>query len=122
MNILKIKNGKGEFLNSKGEYVNIIDISKDDIYYLSDIILKNDVEIDVEDEETNSILNEAEKIIYENIRIELTKIETGKETLLSEIETLFKDAKEKYKNDLLEEDNVPKVEMAEEKFESASIN
>lgn len=101
MKILKIVSGIGYYINAKNEWKEIIDIGKEDIYHLLNLIATNDIEMDLEDEKSNKISNDAGKIIYNNLRTELMKLNDSKEILNAEIEEIFSNANEQYKKDLI---------------------
>ncbi len=103
MKILQVNNGKAEYLTKSGNYATIIDITKEDVYYLINTILDNEIEIDIENDTDKKILNDVEKVIYTNIRLELEKIVEKKDTLNSSVNDLFKEAYATYKEDIKEE-------------------
>lgn len=100
MNVLQINNKKAEFLTKEGNYSNITDISKEDIYFLTKTILENETEIEVENDTDKMIASDVERVIYTNIRLEFEKILNQKETLNNYISDLFSPAYEKYKEDI----------------------
>lgn len=105
MKVLKIDNNCGMYLNSENDYTSVKDINKDDIYYILKMIIDiddiDDIEIDIEDDNILKINNEAEKIVYNSLREEIEKVIDEKNNLKLEIETLFKEAYEKYSDDLI---------------------
>ncbi len=103
MKVLQVNNGKAEYLTKSSNYVTIIDITKEDVYYLINTILDNEIEIELENDTDKKILSDVEKVIYTNIRLELEKIVEKKDTLNSSINDLFKEAYTTYKEDIKEE-------------------
>ena len=103
MKVLQVNNGKAEYLIKSGNYTTIIDITKEDVYYLINTILDNEIEIDIENDTDKKILNDVEKVIYTNIRLELEKIVEKKDTFNSSVNDLFKDAYATYKEDINKE-------------------
>ena len=54
-------------------------------------------DIELEEYDKEKIVNEAEKIVYENLFNKLNKFKEDKPILKNEIDGLFKDLEEKYK-------------------------
>ena len=67
MKVLEIKNNKGYYVIKDNKY-EIIDIDKDKIFELLNIIYECTEKIEMDEENNqNTILNEAEKVIYKGI-------------------------------------------------------
>ena len=64
MKILKFEDNTS-YLYVDGKYKKILEISKDDILKALEYIYEND-DIEIEEYDKNKIVNEAEKIVYEN--------------------------------------------------------
>lgn len=95
MELLKIDNNSGVFLNKLGAYESLKNINSEDVKRLINLIYSNDESLmDEYDEE--KIKNPAEKIIYENLYNKLTELKESKEKTLNEINSKFKDVKEAY--------------------------
>lgn len=88
MKVLKIENNHGYFI--LGDTQNeIIDINKDNIFKLLNIIFENnDIVLD-EITDKNQILNEAEKIVYAGIYEYFNNFILQKETIKREIDEEF---------------------------------
>ncbi len=98
MTYLKIKNGKGYFLNSGKEEKEIDAIRKEDILFLLDCATKENIQFEMDKIENGNIQNEAHKIIYGNIYNKFEDLLTKKNMFLDESENLYKDALKKYQN------------------------
>lgn len=95
MKILKYEDNVS-YLYVDGKYKKLLEISKEDILKSLEYIYENeDVELEKYDKE--KIVNEAEKIVYENLYNKLKKFKEDKSILKNEIDSLFKDLEEKYK-------------------------
>jgi hypothetical protein len=101
MKILKIKDGKA-YYTLEGEDFKIIDIDGDAILKLLDAILESADDIMMDNEEEEEVQNEAEKIIYADLRKKLTDFCGLKPQLLKEVSDLYKEQKEKYHSELAE--------------------
>lgn len=95
MKILKFEDNTS-YLYVDGKYKKILEISKDDILKALEYIYEND-DIELEEYDKNKIVNEAEKIIYENLYNKLNNFEENKLKLKNDIDDLFKDLEETYK-------------------------
>ena len=95
MKILKYENNVS-FLNVDGVDKKILEITKDDILKVLEYIYNND-DVELEEYDKDRIVNEAEKIVYENLYNKLNSFKQNKQTLKNEIDDLFKDLEEKYK-------------------------
>jgi DNA polymerase III delta prime subunit len=95
MKILKYENNVS-YLYVDGKYKKLLEISKEDILKsLEYIYEKEDTELEEYDKE--KIVNEAERIVYENLYNKLNNFKENKSILKNEIDNLFKDLEEKYK-------------------------
>ena len=70
--------------------------SKEDILKSLEYIYENE-DVELEEYDKEKIVNEAEKIVYENLYNKLNKFKEDKYILKNEIDSLFKDLEEKYK-------------------------
>lgn len=95
MKILKFKDNTS-YLYVDGKYKKILEISKDDILKALEYIYEND-DIELEEYDKNKIVNEAEKIVYENLYNKLNNFKENKLKLKNDIDDLFKDLEETYK-------------------------
>lgn len=88
MKVLKVENNHGYFI--LGDTQNeIIDINKDNIFKLLNIIFENDDIVLDEITDKNQILNEAEKIVYAGIYEYFNNFILQKETIKREIDEEF---------------------------------
>lgn len=101
MKILKIEDGRAYYVLEGGDF-KIIDIDGDAILKLLDAILESTDDIIMDDESKMEIQNEAEKIIYADLRKKLTDFYSLKPQLLKEVSDLYKEQKEKYHSELAE--------------------
>ena len=88
MKFLEINNNHGWYVLNKQSNP-IIDINKDDILKLLDVLYSNEEIIMDSIDDKHSILNEAEKVIYENIYKYFIEFISKKVTLKNEIENEF---------------------------------
>ena len=95
MKILKFEDNTS-YLYVDGKYKKILEISKDDILKALEYIYEN-YDIELEEYDKNKIVNEAEKIIYENLYNKLNNFKENKLKLKNDIDDLFKDLEETYK-------------------------
>ena len=94
MKILKIENNSGYYLN--GENFSSIDkINKEDLLYLVDLTLNEDVEFDEYDSET--LKNQAHQVIYRSVVEKLTDLNRRKDEFKDEIDRQYLEDYEKYK-------------------------
>ena len=98
MKVLEINNNHGWYVLN-GQSNPIIDINKDDILKLLDVLYSNEEIIMDSIDDGHSILNEAEKVIYENIYKYFIEFKNKKSTLKSEIENEFSEITKLIEND-----------------------
>ena len=97
MTDLKIENGKGFFLNEKGEMQQIHEIRKEDILKMLDLATDNNIDFEMDEIIDGSIQNEAHKIIYSELYRKFKELLDNKDKFLDESESLYKDALDKYR-------------------------
>ena len=95
MKILKYENNVS-YLNVDRKDKKILEISKEDILKSLEYIYENE-DVEIEEYDKDKIVNEAERIIYENLYNKLNNFKDNKQILKNEINNLFKDLEEKYK-------------------------
>ena len=95
MQILKYEDNVS-YLYVDGKYKKLLEISKEDILKSLEYIYENE-DVELEEYDKEKIVNEAEKIVYENLYNKLNKFKEDKSILKNEIDSLFKDLEEKYK-------------------------
>lgn len=99
MKVLKIESKKAFYSIDGTNYKPIVDIAKEDIYTMLNIIYTtDDYEMDKCDD-SNEIVNDVEKLIYNNIYIQLNTFIQNKLNLVSEINNLLNDVREKYQKE-----------------------
>ena len=94
--ILKIKDGKGYYLDKIGNYVEVDKVDRDSFLYLINLVINSEVEIETYDE--SLILNKVHQIIYKEISQKILTLKASKLTLLSNIDTEYADLINKYKD------------------------
>lgn len=100
MKVLEINNNKGYYVLN-GEKYEIIDIDKDNLFKVLNVIYESDDEIKMDEEcDQNKILNEAEKVIYNGIYQYLVSFINERSNIKKEIDEQFFEIKE-----LLEKQN-----------------
>ena len=95
MKLLKYENNTS-YLYVDGKYKKLLEISKEDILKSLEYIYENE-DVQLEEYDKEKIVNEAEKIVYENLYNKLNNFKEDKPILKNEIDNLFKDLEEKYK-------------------------
>lgn len=95
MKILKYENNVS-YLYVDGKYKKLLEISKEDILKSLEYIYENE-DVELEEYDKEKIVNEAEKIVYENLYNKLNNFKEDKPILKNEIDNLFKELEEKYK-------------------------
>lgn len=96
------KNNKAYFVNpleaarigEANALKNIEDISKEDLLSIVDYILENDFELDLYQE--GIIPNQVQDVIYKSLWQKLSLLKDEKDKIISEVDSLFKDAENKY--------------------------
>lgn len=97
MKILRIKNNKGEYSLDGSTFNNIVNISKEDLKTIVDIIMEQeDIELDVIDDEKRKIENKAENIIYSDLYIKLNNLIEKKQEIIDRINSKYSNLIEKY--------------------------
>lgn len=94
MKILKYENNVS-YLNVDGKDKKILEISKEDILKALEYIYENE-DAELEEYDKEKIVNEAEKIVYENLYNKLSNFKENKQILKSEIDNLFSELEERY--------------------------
>jgi hypothetical protein len=102
MKYLKIEDNKGHFLRSKdggeSEWIEIDKVNKDDLLSLLNTAISSEFEMDVYAE--SNMANKAHQIIYKNIFEKFSNLETMKSKFKDESESLYKEAMDKYSEDI----------------------
>lgn len=96
MKYLRIRNGKGYFLNSEGVETEIDKIKRDDILHLLDLASDETINFEIDTMGCDKIKNEAHKIIYQSISSKMQDFLERRTQFIEESNLLYKDALEKY--------------------------
>lgn len=96
MKVLRISDNRGEFSLDGVIWKQIDQIGKDDLITLLDVFIQNECEIDEYTEE--NLQNKAHYIIYSNLYAKLKELEPNKTRFRDEVDGLYKDAFNKYKD------------------------
>lgn len=94
MKILKISKGKGFFHKNPDNWVEIDQITKEDLLSLLDKVISDDLEMD--EFQTTSLHNKAHQIIYKNLYQKFNELNENKNRFKDESEQLYKSAIDKY--------------------------
>ena len=94
MKVLKIEENMGQFMKKNSSYVSIEMISKEDLLYLMERILAENVELDPYEE--GKIANQAHQVIYKSIYTNLKSLLDRKQEFIDESETLFLEDYKRY--------------------------
>ena len=98
MKCLKIDNGKGYFLGSNNEYIEIDKISKEDILRFLNFITNEEELFEMDEFNDLCLHNEAHKIIYRSLYQKFLEIKDNKNRFNDECNSLFRSAIDKYSN------------------------
>lgn len=97
MQLLKIDNNEGLFLDESGAYSSVEKITKDHLLRLVNLTLTKKVTFDEYDKE--KLANRAHQIVYKNICEKLSALDARKEEFVDSSERLFLKEYEKYQQD-----------------------
>lgn len=103
MKCLKIENDKGFYLNEKNEWSELDKINKEGLLYLLNIILDSKEPVEMDQYDDNKIKNPGHRIIYKNIYNKFSNALAQRNQFTDEKESLYKDAINKYSQELDEE-------------------
>ena len=103
MKCLKIENDKGFYLNEKNEWSELDKINKEGLLYLLNIILDSKEPVEMDQYDDNKIKNPGHRIIYKNIYNKFSNALSQRNQFADEKESLYKDAINKYSQELDEE-------------------
>lgn len=96
MKILRITNGKGEYSLDGIEFKLIDEITKEDVFRILELVIKdNEITFD-ELTDASQINNLAQNIVYTNLLTKLKEVISRKEDIINESKRDFADAIEKY--------------------------
>jgi hypothetical protein len=97
MKYLKIEQNKGHFMSTKGTYVEIDKIDKNELMHLLNKAIEND-EFEMDEYQENDLGNPAHKIIYKNIFDKFNSLLSNKTRFRDESSQLYTRAFEQYCN------------------------
>ena len=93
--LLKIENGRGYYLDEKGDYVLITELSVDGLKQIIEVVFKEEETLfDAYDD--NLVHNAADKIIYNKVAAKLKNVQDNREEIISSINSEFATLKTKY--------------------------
>lgn len=96
MKILKITNDKGEYSLDGIEFKLIDEITKEDVFRILELVIKdNEITLD-EPTDASNINNLAQNIVYSNLLTKLKEVIARKDDIINESKRDFADAIEKY--------------------------
>jgi hypothetical protein len=97
MQLLKIDNNLGHFLDGSGGFQSIDRITKEELLRLVGLTLTEEVEFDEYDEKR--VKNQAHQIVYKSIFEKLRELKDRKEEFLDESARLYLAEHERYKDE-----------------------
>lgn len=101
MKYLKIDSGKGLYCLEPENWIELDNISKDDLLTLLDKAINDDFEMD--EYNTETLQNKAHQIIYNNLYQKFNELISNKSRFKDESEQLYKSAIEKYTEAIINE-------------------
>lgn len=104
MKILFIDQGKGFYTVDGRENKSIIDISRDDLFTLLDLICDRKEEYEMDPYDPDLVQNKAHQVIYKNIYQKLKEVADAKQTFIDTKTTMYHVAQSNYINELNELD------------------
>jgi rRNA-processing protein FCF1 len=96
MKLLEIKDNLGYFLDSQGMFTPVDKITKDDLFRLVNICLKEEVEFDEYNDEI--LKNQAHMIIYKSIFEKLRALSERRQAFMDESERMYLQEYERYRD------------------------
>jgi len=97
MKVLKIEDNKGYFLNDKGQFLQIDEITKDDLMNLLNRILKEESTMD--EFKAELIGNQSHQIIYKSIYDKLNALDLSRDRFKDESDRKYLEAIKKYQSE-----------------------
>lgn len=95
MKYLEIKENKGFLLNEKGVWIELDQISKEDILFVVDRAF-NEEDFAMDDFNEEDLKNPAHRIIYKQLHEKISDFIERKSALKDEISSMYEDAYNKY--------------------------
>lgn len=96
MKCLKIKDGKGLFLQKNGEMETVDKMTKNDVLYLLNLATSSDNPFEMDMLQEQDALNEAHKIIYRSLYSKFFELLESRTRFVEESESTYREAIEKY--------------------------
>lgn len=96
MKLLRVNEGRGEYLDAKGNYLPIDKIGKEDLLRLADATLNAKV-ADFDEYDEATIKNRAHQVIYKSVSLKLRNLRSRRQEFKDEAARLFLEDYEKYR-------------------------
>ena len=96
MKILKIEDNNGHFCIEGEEFVSIDKLDKENLLKLVELTLS--IEIEMDDYDSDTLKNEAHRIIYRNVHKKLQELAARKDEFFDKSQREFYEIYENYKN------------------------
>jgi hypothetical protein len=103
MQLLKIDDNLGQFLDTAGVFQPIDKITKEELLRLVDLTLREEVEFDQYDD--TKIKNQAHQIVYKRVYEKLLELKERRQAFLDESARLYLTEYERYKGEASQESN-----------------
>lgn len=98
MKLLKVEGSQGSFLNKKGEFVSLEKITKEDLLWLVNKTLDDEV-VEFDDYDENLVRNEAHRIIYKSVSEKLRGLRARRKEFVDDAARLYLEDYERYRAD-----------------------
>lgn len=98
MKILRIYNGKGEYSVDGNDFNPIDEMSKEDIFQIVELIIKNENVVFDEISDSKKINNVAQSIVYSSLIDKLKDLKDKRQSIIAAVKEEFKEAVKKYSN------------------------
>lgn len=96
MKYFKVENNKVYFMNNENNYIELDQITKEDLLYLINKAFDEDFEYDAY--ETDKINHQAHNVMYKNIENKFSEFISRKDEIIDEVNNVYKAAIDKYSN------------------------
>lgn len=94
MRYFKIENNKVYFINKETKYIELDQITKEDLLFLINKAFDQDFEYDKY--ESDKIKNQAHNVMYKNIENKFSEFISRKDEIIDEVNNVYKAAIDKY--------------------------
>lgn len=98
MKLLKVEGAQGAFLSEKGEFVSLEKITKEDLLWLVNKTLDDEV-VEFDDYDENLVRNEAHRIIYKSVSEKLRGLRARRKEFVDDAARLYLEDYERYRAD-----------------------